>query len=44
VKVRGYTLIWHHFHATMAHRGFSKDEVAAILKQHIPTVISRYRG
>jgi endo-1,4-beta-xylanase len=42
---RGHTLIWHYSMPRWLIEGnFSKDEVAAILKQHIPTVISRYRG
>jgi endo-1,4-beta-xylanase len=45
MRVRGHTLIWHYSTPRWLIEGnFSKDEVSTILKQHIHTVVSRYRG
>ncbi|GGN30430.1 endo-1,4-beta-xylanase [Actinoplanes campanulatus] len=43
--VRGHTLLWHSQNpAWLAEGQFSKAELRAILKQHIFTVVGRYRG
>ena len=45
MRVRGHTLLWHYSTPRWLREGnFSKDEVSAILKEHIQTVVSRYRG
>jgi endo-1,4-beta-xylanase len=45
MRVRGHTLIWHYSTPRWLVEGnFSKEEVSAILKEHIQTVVSRYRG
>jgi endo-1,4-beta-xylanase len=45
MKVRGHTLMWHNSIPRWLLEGnFSKEEVSSIVKQHIQTVVSRYRG
>ncbi|MHA7240199.1 endo-1,4-beta-xylanase [Arthrobacter sp. TMS1-12-1] len=43
--VRGHTLFWHSQNPAWLEEGdFSKDELRAILKDHIETVVGRYAG
>lgn len=43
--VRGHTLFWHSQNPEWLEEGnFSKDELRAILKEHIQTVVGRYAG
>jgi endo-1,4-beta-xylanase len=45
MQVRGHTLVWHHdlpFWITGVKR--SRDELMGILREHIHTVVGRYRG
>ncbi|CAA9225164.1 MAG: GH10 [uncultured Arthrobacter sp.] len=43
--VRGHTLFWHSQNPAWLEEGnFSKDELRAILKDHIQTVVGRYAG
>lgn len=43
--VRGHTLLWHSQNPAWLEQGqFTKDELRAILKDHIRTVVGRYRG
>ena len=43
--VRGHTLFWHSQNPAWLEEGdFSKDELRAILKEHIQTVVGRYAG
>ena len=45
LAVRGHTLVWHNQNPTWLTEGeFTPDELRAILKEHIQTVVSRYRG
>jgi len=44
-KVRGHTLLWHSQNPKWLTEGkFSKKELRKILKDHITTVVGRYRG
>ncbi|RYL98454.1 endo-1,4-beta-xylanase [Sporolactobacillus sp. THM7-7] len=44
-KVRGHTLVWFHRIPEWLKKGrFSRDEMKLILKNHIQTVVGRYRG
>ncbi|WP_185765227.1 endo-1,4-beta-xylanase [Niallia circulans] len=44
-KIRGHTLVWHHRIPKWLEEGqFTKNEVKEILKQHIQTVVGRYKG
>lgn len=44
-KVRGHTLVWHHQIPKWLEEGqYSKEEIKEILRQHIQTVVGRYRG
>lgn len=44
-EVRGHTLLWHSQNPQWLERGeFTADELRAILKDHIQTVVGRYRG
>ncbi|WP_233412513.1 endo-1,4-beta-xylanase [Nucisporomicrobium flavum] len=43
--VRGHTLLWHSQNPAWLQDGqFTKDELRAILKEHIVTVVGHYRG
>ena len=43
--VRGHTLVWHVDNPTWLTSGnFTRDQAIAILRNHIQTVVSRYRG
>ncbi len=43
--VHGHTLVWHNSLPTWVSAGsFSRDELIAILRDHITTVVGRYRG
>lgn len=45
MRVRGHTLVWHNQQPAWLTQGnFSRDEMLAILKEHIQTVVGRYRG
>jgi endo-1,4-beta-xylanase len=45
MQVRGHTLIWHHqLPAWLTEGQFSSEELRAILREHILTVVGRYRG
>jgi endo-1,4-beta-xylanase len=45
MKVRGHTLVWHNQNPQWLINGnFSDSEISQILKEHIQTVVSRYRG
>jgi len=45
MKLRGHTLVWHDaLPRWLVHGNFSSDEVSAILREHIETVIGHYRG
>jgi endo-1,4-beta-xylanase len=45
MKMRGHTLVWHNqIPAWLTGGGFSRDEVIAILKDHISTLVGRYKG
>jgi len=45
MQVRGHTLVWHNQLADWLTQGtFSREELSAILKEHIQTVVGRYRG
>jgi len=43
--VRGHTLVWHSQLSSWVENGnFTRDEMIAILKDHVTTVVSHYRG
>jgi endo-1,4-beta-xylanase len=45
MKLRGHTLVWHgQLPRWLVNGNFSRDEVSAILREHIETVIGHYRG
>ncbi len=45
MKLRGHTLVWHdQLPRWLVDGNFSSDEVSAILREHIETVIGHYRG
>jgi endo-1,4-beta-xylanase len=45
MQVRGHTLVWHNQLPDWLTQGFfSREELSAILKKHIQTVVERYRG
>ena len=45
MQVRGHTLVWHNQLPDWLTQGtFSREELSAILKEHILTVVGRYRG
>jgi endo-1,4-beta-xylanase len=45
MQVRGHTLIWHQQLPGWVENGnFTRDEMIAILKDHVTTVVSHYRG
>jgi endo-1,4-beta-xylanase len=45
MKLRGHTLLWHNQNPQwLIDGGFSQAEISAILKEHIRTVVGRYRG
>lgn len=45
MQVRGHNLAWHNSIPDWLSRGnFSRDQLIAILREHITTVVSRYRG
>jgi endo-1,4-beta-xylanase len=45
MQVRGHTLVWHQQLPEWLSRGeFSRDELIAVLRNHIQTVVGRYRG
>jgi endo-1,4-beta-xylanase len=45
MAVRGHTLVWHQaLPAWLMEENFSRDQLMGILKEHITTVVSRYRG
>jgi len=45
MKVRGHTLVWHSQNPSWLTKGdFSREELIEILKDHIFTVVGRYKG
>jgi endo-1,4-beta-xylanase len=45
MAIRGHTLVWHNqIPAWLTGGSFTRDEVIAILRDHIMTVVGRYRG
>jgi endo-1,4-beta-xylanase len=45
MKVRGHSLVWHNQNPQWLTNGnFSRSEISQILKEHIQTVVTRYRG
>jgi endo-1,4-beta-xylanase len=45
MEVRGHTLVWHNQLPSWVENGnFTRDEMIAILKAHITTVVGHYRG
>jgi endo-1,4-beta-xylanase len=45
IKIRGHTLIWHNSLPDWISKGtFTRDQLMAIMKDHIQTVVGRYRG
>lgn len=47
MQVRGHPLVWHHAQPRwlwMNEDNFTRDELMTILKEHIQTVVGRYRG
>jgi endo-1,4-beta-xylanase len=45
MKVRGHPLVWHYSLPKWLDKGnFSRDEMIEILRDHIQTVVGRYRG
>lgn len=44
MKLRGHCLVWHKEAAWLATTEFSREEMYAILKEHILTVVGRYKG
>jgi endo-1,4-beta-xylanase len=45
MKVRGHTLVWHRQNPTwLAEGNYTSSELAAILENHIKTVVGHYRG
>jgi endo-1,4-beta-xylanase len=45
MAVRGHTLVWHNqLPAWLTGGNFTRDDVIAILRDHIMTVVGRYRG
>jgi endo-1,4-beta-xylanase len=45
MQVRGHTLVWHQQLPEWLSRGeFSREELIAVLRNHIQTVVGRYRG
>ncbi|MEO7425040.1 MAG: endo-1,4-beta-xylanase [Fibrobacteria bacterium] len=44
MKVRGHCLVWHKEASFLATGTFTREEMLAILKEHIHEVVGRYRG
>ncbi|MCS7068020.1 MAG: endo-1,4-beta-xylanase [Meiothermus sp.] len=44
MAVRGHTLVWHQQLPRWMYGGFSAAEMETILREHIQTVVGRYRG
>jgi len=45
IAMRGHTLVWHSYMPEWLEKGkWSKDELMALLKEYITTVVSRYKG
>jgi len=45
MKVRGHTLVWHQQNARWLRDGtFARDELVDVLRDHVTTVVARYRG
>jgi endo-1,4-beta-xylanase len=45
MQVRGHTLVWHNGNPDwLLDKGYTKAEMKAILKEHIQTVMKRYKG
>jgi endo-1,4-beta-xylanase len=45
MKVRGHTLVWHNQNPSwLARRTKTRDEAIAVLKDHIDSVVGRYKG
>lgn len=45
MRIRGHTLVWHNQQPRwLTEEDFSRDELLAILREHITTVAGRYRG
>jgi len=44
MKLRGHCLVWHKEAAWLETTTFTKEEMFAILKEHILTVVGRYKG
>ncbi|MBO0723234.1 MAG: endo-1,4-beta-xylanase [Blastocatellia bacterium] len=45
MKLRGHTLVWHNqLPGWLTSGNFTRDDVIAIMRDHIQTMVSRYRG
>jgi endo-1,4-beta-xylanase len=45
MKIRGHTLVWHAFQPKWFKEGaWNREEALAMMKEHIRTVVGRYRG
>jgi endo-1,4-beta-xylanase len=45
MKIRGHTLVWHsQIPSWLSGGNFTRDEVISILREHILTIVGRYRG
>lgn len=45
MQVNGHVLVWHQqLPPWLEHGGFGRDELTAILREHIHTLVTRYRG
>nr|QQZ02689.1 1,4-beta-xylanase [uncultured microorganism] len=44
MAVRGHTLVWHNQLPAWLHQNFTRDQLLAILRDHIFTVVGRYQG
>jgi endo-1,4-beta-xylanase len=45
MQVKGHTLVWHsQLPGWLTNRSWSRDELIAVLRDHITTVVSRYRN
>ncbi|HEU4389440.1 MAG TPA: endo-1,4-beta-xylanase [Blastocatellia bacterium] len=45
MAIRGHTLVWHNqIPSWLVNGNFTRDEVIAILREHILTLVGRYRG
>jgi endo-1,4-beta-xylanase len=45
MQVKGHTLVWHQqLPAWLTNRSWTRDELIAVLRDHITTVVGRYKG